>query len=83
MNIISYRLMPAGGSTRARVDVETPWGIRLFNVAIKHTDRGWRAFGPSSFGSAAATFTPEIAAQIIDAARDAIGEIHLDRQQAA
>ena len=82
MRVISYRLMPAGGTTRARVDIETPWGVRLFNVAIKLTDRGWRAFGPSSFGSAAVTFTPEIAAQIIDAALTEIGEIRLDRTAA-
>lgn len=79
MKLLAYRLMPAGSATRARVDIETPFGVRLFNVAIKHTDRGWRAFAPSSFGSAAATFTPEFAAQIIDAALDGIGEIRLDR----
>ncbi|WP_024848672.1 MULTISPECIES: hypothetical protein [unclassified Aminobacter] len=83
MKVIAYRLMPAGGTTRARVDVETPWGIRLFNVALKQTDRGWRAFGPSSFGSAAVTFTPDIAAQIIDAALAVIGEMNLDQQRAA
>lgn len=73
MKILSIRpASPGGGGLRARVDVETPAGIRLFNVAIKETPQGWRAFAPSAFGSAAATFTHEIAAEIVAAARIAM-----------
>lgn len=80
MHILSIRPVPPGsGSLRARVDVELPAGIRLFNVAIKETPNGWRAFAPSAFGSASATFTHEVAAEIVAAARIALGEFAHDR----
>lgn len=82
MRILSARRAPPGTSLRARVDVETPFGIRLFNVAIKDTPAGWRAYAPSAFGSAAVTFTPDVAAQIIGAARSALGEIDHDKRAA-
>lgn len=76
MKILSIRpALPGGGNVRARVDVETPAGIRLYNIAIKETPNGWRAFAPSAFGSATATFTHDVAAQIVDAARKELGEI--------
>jgi hypothetical protein len=52
-------------------------GLRLFNVALKHTANGYRVFAPSAFGCAAVTFTHEIATALIAAA---IGEI--DRHDA-
>lgn len=84
MKILSIRsASPGGGNVRARVDVEMPAGIRLFNIAIKETPQGWRAYAPSAFGGATATFTPEVAAQIVAAARSAMGEIrHHDRTAA-
>lgn len=84
MKILSIRsASPGGGNVRARVDVETTAGIRLFNIAIKDTPQGWRAYAPSAFGGATATFTPEVAAQIVAAARSAMGEIrHNDRTAA-
>lgn len=82
MKIIAVRPAPPGGSLRARVDVELGCGVRLFNVAIKKTPAGWRAFAPSAFGSATATFTYEVAAEIVGAARIVLGEIPHDRTAA-
>jgi creatinine amidohydrolase/Fe(II)-dependent formamide hydrolase-like protein len=81
MRILAMRpATPAGGKLIARFDIELPAGIRLFNLALKETQSGWRAFAPSAFGSAAATFTHELGAEIVVAAREALGEIsHNDR----
>ncbi|MER9596689.1 MULTISPECIES: hypothetical protein [unclassified Mesorhizobium] len=51
-------------------------GVRLYNLKLteKH-DGKRRVFAPSAFGIAAATFTTEIAEQIVRAASDALGEI--------
>lgn len=83
MKIMGIRPAPPGsGSLCARVDVELPGGVRLFNVAIKSTQTGWRAYAPSAFGTATATFTRELAAEIIEAARAALGEIHRNDEAA-
>lgn len=83
MRIMDIRPVPPGnGSLCARVDVELSGGVRLFNIALKNTQSGWRAYAPSAFGSATATFTSELAAEIIEAARAAMGEIHRNDQAA-
>jgi len=83
MQIISIRRAPPGTNLRARVDVETPFGVRLFNLAIKETPNGWRVFSPSAFGSATATFSHDFASQIIAAARRDLGENTANEQRAA
>ena len=73
--ILGIRPVPLGaGNLRARFDAEMPDGIRLFNLALKQSTGGWRVFAPSAFGSAAATFTRDHAAQLVDAALTALGE---------
>jgi len=62
------------GTLRARFDAEIDGGVRLFNLALKQSTGGWRVFAPSAFGSAAATFTRDQAAQLVDAALTALGE---------
>lgn len=80
MQILSIRPEPPGrGSTLARFDAQLD-GLRLYNLALKQTGAGYRVFAPSAFGSAAATFTPEIAAALIAAA---LGEIRHDDKRAA
>jgi len=64
------------GSLRARFDAEVDGGVRLFNLALKQSDSGWRVFAPSAFGSATATFTRDQAAQLAAAALTALGETH-------
>jgi len=64
LRIISIRPEPSGGNIRARFDVQMD-GVRLFNLTLKETGAGLRVFAPSAFGSAAVTFTPEIAAALI------------------
>jgi hypothetical protein len=58
-------------------------GVRLYNIALKERPDGTRrVFAPSAFGSAAATFTTEIAEQIVRAASVALGENPRDRTTA-
>lgn len=71
MQIIAIRPRTGGGNTIAHLDVQMD-GLRLFNLALKKTASGYRVFAPSAFGSSVATFTRDIASQIIDAA---LGEI--------
>lgn len=71
--VLNIRPAPEGaGGVVARFDVQLD-GLRLFNLALKQTASGYRVFAPSAFGSAAATFTPETAIALIEAA---LGEIH-------
>ena len=77
MNILSVRRQ-AGGNTLARFDVELPGGLRLFNVKLTRNANGLRVYAPSAFGAAAATFTRELAIEMIEAASAAIGEIDQD-----
>lgn len=83
MHIISIRPEPPGRNAIARFDVQLD-GMRLFNLALKHTASGYRVFAPSAFGSAAATFAPDVSEMLVRAARGALGEIRQhDRQHAA
>jgi hypothetical protein len=74
MKILSVRPQ-AGGNTLARFDVELPGGLRLFNVKLVRNANGLRAYAPSEFGSPAATFTRELAIELIEAASAAYGDI--------
>ncbi|WP_143242833.1 hypothetical protein [Agrobacterium tumefaciens] len=71
MHVSGIRRQDDGSNTIARFDVQLD-GLRLHNVALKKTRSGLRVFAPSAFGAAAATFTPEFATAIIEAA---IGEM--------
>lgn len=83
MRILSIRREPPGrGNTVARFDVETPWGLRLFNLKLANTPRGYRAFPPSAFGSPAITLTPDVAGKIVSAALNKLGDIVHDRSAA-
>lgn len=78
MHILDIRPEPSGrGNCLARFDVQLD-GLRLFNVALKRTASGYRVFAPSAFGSAVATFTPEIASALTAAA---LGEIADERDR--
>ena len=81
MKILSIRPLEgpgAGVRTLARFDLQLVDGVRLYNLKLAEKPDGRRrVFAPSVFGSAAATFTTDIAEQIVRAASDALGEIHL------
>lgn len=65
MHIISLRPAPPGsGKLVARFDIQLD-GMRLYNLSLKQTGVGLRVFAPSAFGSAAVTFTPEFASELI------------------
>jgi hypothetical protein len=70
LEILSYRPEQSGGSAIARFDIQVD-GIRLNNLVLKRTRAGLRVFGPSAFGRAAVTFTPEVTAALIDAVEGA------------
>ena len=81
MHIISIRPEPPGSGVRtlARFDLQLVDGVRLYNLKLTEKPDGRRrVFAPSAFGSAAATFTTDIAEQIVRAASDALGEMPHD-----
>jgi hypothetical protein len=74
LQVLNVRPEPSGrGNTLARFDVQLD-GMRLYNIALKHTANGYRVFAPSAFGGAVVTFTPETAQALIAAARGEIAE---------
>lgn len=76
MKILSIRPAPPGaGNARARFDIELEGGLRLYHLKLAETPSGWRVFAPSAFGEAVATFTHELTADLVSAARIALGEI--------
>ena len=84
MKILSMRPIPLGqGNARARFDVELDNGLRLFNIKLAETPSGWRVFAPSAFNDAVATFPRDMAAELVSAARSALGETRRDDREAA
>ncbi|MCZ8547634.1 hypothetical protein OOJ09_25900 [Mesorhizobium qingshengii] len=74
MQILAIR-PEAGGRTLARFDLQLVDGVRLYNLKLtEKADGRRRVFAPSAFGYPAATFTTEIAEQIVRAAGVALGE---------
>lgn len=71
-SLVAIRPTPAGGKTIARFDVELVPGVRLFDLKLVRGERGYRVFGPSIGGGAAATFAPSIADTL---AKLALGEV--------
>lgn len=72
MKILSIRRTPPGGKQVARFDVELIPGVKLYELKLIRSDRGYRVFGPAIGGGAAATFTPQIADEL---AQLALGEV--------
>jgi len=84
MRILSIRpAAPGSGNARARFDVEFDGGLRLYHLKLAETPSGWRVFAPSAFGDATATFTRDLAADLVAAARSALGEIDRHDRDAA
>lgn len=81
MKILSIRPAPPGGKTVLRFDVEIMPGVKLYDLKLIRGDRGYRVFGPSIGGGAAATFAPAIADQLVELV---LGDVsHNDHQKAA
>jgi hypothetical protein len=75
MRIISIRAVPPGtGDTVARFDAEISPDVRLFNLKLSGGDRGLRVYAPSAYGTSTATFSRELAGELIDAAIMALGD---------
>lgn len=72
MKILSIRRQPPGGKTIARFDIELVPGVKLYDLKLIRGERGYRVFGPSIGGGAAATFAPAIADQL---AQLAMGDV--------
>lgn len=82
MKVLSIRPI-FSGSVIARFDIEIPGGVRLFNLKLSRTPRGLRVHSASAFGNSTATFTPETAEAITQAAHKALGDVAIDRFSAA
>lgn len=81
MKILAIRQNPPGGKTVARFDIELVAGVKLYDLKLIKGDRGYRVFGPSIGGGAAATFSPAIADQLVQLA---LGDVtHNDSRSAA
>ncbi|MFC3164961.1 hypothetical protein [Ciceribacter thiooxidans] len=65
-----HNLRPAAGrNERALFDVQIGPHLRLFSLVLKEGPDGrLRTFAPKAFGKHAASFHPELAQQITDAA---------------
>ena len=83
MHILSIRRLPPGGNGLARFDVETPWGLRLYNMKLSRNPKGFRVHAPGAFGSPAVTFDGETNELITRAALAAFGDVDRDEHHAA
>ncbi|MCW5706771.1 MAG: hypothetical protein KIT21_06260 [Shinella sp.] len=72
MRVLCIRPQSRGGKTVARFDAEIMPGVKLYDLKLIRGDRGFRVFGPSIGGGAAATFAPAIADQLVELA---LGEV--------
>ncbi|WLS03102.1 hypothetical protein [Shinella oryzae] len=68
MHILQIRRQPPGGKTLARFDIELVPGVKLYDLKLIRGERGYRVFGPSIGGGAAATFAPAVADQLVQLA---------------
>lgn len=77
MQILSIRPAPAGagGRTVARFDVEVSPDVRLHNLKLVDGQNGRRVYAASAFGANTATFTTELARELVRLATQALGEI--------
>ena len=76
MHILNIRPAPAGagGRTAAFFDVQVSPDIRLTNLRLVQSDRGWRVHSPMAFGTNTATFAPELVRDLTAAALSAFGD---------
>ena len=73
MQILDFRPFSGVGSTVARFDVQFSDGIRLYNLQLKNTSRGWRVFAPNFDCAAVATFSREVAETLTEEAVKMLG----------
>jgi hypothetical protein len=74
-SILAVRPAPLGaGRAVAFVDVQLD-GLRLFNLKLVDGPSGRRIHAPSAYGSSVATLTPELAAELVCIATQALGDI--------
>lgn len=64
-----------GGGTLAHFDLALGDHIKMFNLKLVQGRSGLRVYAPSAFGSNCATFSPQLADQIVRAATRALGEV--------
>jgi len=78
---LDVRPEPPGGigNTIARFDIALTNELRLINLKlVRARDGGLRVYSASAFGRNTATFSPELAARIAEAAWKSLGENTLD-----
>lgn len=71
MEILSIR-PAAGPKTLAYFDLEIGGHLRIYNLMLRSTPSGLRTVAPNACGRHAATFHPELAFQITEAAKSAL-----------
>ncbi|WP_413709371.1 hypothetical protein [Rhizobium sp. Rhizsp82] len=74
MNVLAIR-PSVGGRDVAMFDIEIGPHLRLFNLILRESSDGrLRTYSPRAFGKHAASFHPELAQQMTDAAIAALKE---------
>ena len=69
MEIVSIRPLTGSGNSLARFDVQIGSHLRLFNLVLKQGNDGrLRTYAPTIAGKHSASFHPELAQQITNAA---------------
>jgi len=84
LHILDIRPEHGGsGNTIARFDVQLTPHCRLFNLKLVRARSGdYRVYAPSAWGSNTATFAPELAADLVRAAGDALKGKPIDQRAA-
>lgn len=75
MKILDVRQEPEGpGTTLARFDVALTDDLRLYNLRLARSrDGGFRVYAPSALGRNTATFTAELANDLVCAVQKSLG----------
>jgi hypothetical protein len=73
--ILAIRPAPFGtGNVKARFDAELDNGVRLYDLKLTESARGWRVYGPQHHGLAVITLPPLVADALADLARKAVAD---------
>ena len=73
--ILAIRPVPKGsGNVRAGFDAELDNGVRLYDLKLTESTRGWRVYGLQHHGFAVITLPPLVADALADLALNAVAD---------
>lgn len=75
-------VLPGTGNVRARFDAELESGVRLYDLKLTQSAKGWRVFGPQHHGAPVITLPPAVADQLSALAIEAVAYAPIARSAA-